>query len=249
MIQISYSRFGGVEKVGGSSTFFFFRDRWLGCRCFASQTGRVSVEGRCVGSSGRHPDDSWAREAGQNRRGTLAALAGMVADGVYGDIPEELRAVIEPIVADHGLELVDVVCREGRVPWSVRVVLDTPAGDGRVAVERCVAVSREVGAHLDAADLIRVAYELEVSSPGLDRVLAREKDFARALGRTVKLETRRALDGRHRFRGQLARWEAGVATLEVEGRAIAIPFAEISRAHMVYVFSREDFAARCDAGA
>lgn len=157
--------------------------------------------------------------------------------------------MIEPIVEGHGVELVDVVRRQGRAPWSLRVIVDTPAGDGGVAVERCAAIAREVGAHLDAADLIPVATNLEVSSPGLDRVLAREKDMAGAVGRTLKLETQRPVGGRRRFRGCLVRFEAGVATLEMEGAKVAIPFAEIARAHTVYDFTRDDFAARRDAEA
>ena len=56
---------------------------------------------------------------------------------VYRDIPEEMRALIEPIVADHGLELVDVERRQGRAPWTLRVIVDTRSGDGRVPVDQC----------------------------------------------------------------------------------------------------------------
>src|SRR4029453_2472724 len=90
---------------------------------------------------------------------------------VYRDIPEELRSLIEPIVQDFGFELVDVALHRGRSPWQLRITLDTPQGDGRVSVERCAEVSREIGTQLDAADWAPCAYRLEVSSPGLDRVL------------------------------------------------------------------------------
>lgn len=162
---------------------------------------------------------------------------------MYRDIPEEMRALIEPIVDDFGLELVDIERRQGRAPWRVRVVVDTREGDGRVPVDTCAEVSREVGACLDAADAIPVAYHLEVSSPGLDRVLAREKDFARAVGREVRLQTRQPLDGRSRFRGRLLDFDGERARLEVDGREVAVPFAAVRRAHAVYAFSRDDFAA------
>ena len=71
---------------------------------------------------------------------------------MYRDIPEELRALIEPVVEDSGLELVDATITRGRPPWLLRITIDTPEGDGRVPVERCAAVSREVETHLDAAD-------------------------------------------------------------------------------------------------
>ena len=114
---------------------------------------------------------------------------------MYRDIPPELRALIEPIVEDHGYELVDVDVRRGRPPWLVRITIDTPQGDGRVPIDRCADVSREVGTQLDAEDAIERTYRLEVSSPGLTRVLARERDFAAACGCEVSLETRRPLDG------------------------------------------------------
>ena len=163
---------------------------------------------------------------------------------MYRDIPEEMRALIEPIVADHGLELVDADLKRGRVPWTLRVFVDTPEGDGCVPVEDCARVSREIGSHLDAADLIPARYTLEVSSPGLDRVLAREKDFAAACGREVKIETRAPLDGRRRFRGRLVGFDHGVARLRVDGGEVEIALLDVARANAVYEFTREDFAKR-----
>jgi ribosome maturation factor RimP len=161
---------------------------------------------------------------------------------VYADIPEELRGWIEPVVTDHGLELVDVDFTRGRAPWRVRVVVDTPAGDGRVSIDVCAAVSREVGAQLEAHDAISAPYTLEVTSPGFDRVLAREKDFRAACGGEVKLKTRQAIDGQRSFRGLLEAFEAGVARLRVDGREVTIPFGDVAKANAVYEFSREDFA-------
>jgi ribosome maturation factor RimP len=161
---------------------------------------------------------------------------------VYPDIPEELLTLIEPIVADHGLELVDVERHQARPPWTLRVIVDTTCGDGLVSIERCAEVSREIGARLDAADTVPVAYQLEVSSPGFDRVLAREKDFARALGQEIRLETRTPRDGRRRFRGRLLAFDAGVARVSVEGSEFAIPFEDVAKARAVYAFTRDDFA-------
>jgi ribosome maturation factor RimP len=122
--------------------------------------------------------------------------------------------------------------------------VDTRDGDGRVPVERCADVSREIGASLDAADAIPVPYNLEVSSPGFNRVLAREKDFSASCGRDIKLETRVPIGGRRRFRGRLVAFEDGVARLSVDGDAVTIPFTDVSKAKVVYEFTREDFAGR-----
>jgi ribosome maturation factor RimP len=161
---------------------------------------------------------------------------------MYGDIPAAMRELIEPIVAAYGLELVDVERHQGRAPWKVRVIVDTPAGDGRVAIERCAQVSREIGVNFDAHDTIPVAYLLEVSSPGFDRVLAREKDFERALGSELKIETRAPIDGRRRFKGTLTAFAEGSAHLAVDGRDFRIPFAAVARAHKVHHFTPADFS-------
>ena len=170
-------------------------------------------------------------------------------EDVYRDIPEEMRVLIEPIVTDHGLELVDVECKQGRAPWTLRVIVDTPQGDGLVPVERCAELSREIAANLDAANPIPVSYQLEVSSPGLDRPLAREKDFEAACGRVVKLEIRAPVAGRRRFRGRLLSFEGQVATLDVDGARVEVPFAAVSRARSIYEFTRDDFSQRRRPGA
>ena len=111
-----------------------------------------------------------------------------------------------------------------------------------MSIDHCAKVSREVGTQLDAEDVIERTYQLEVSSPGLSRVLARERDFVAACGYDVSLETRRPLDGRRRFRGRLERFEGEVAHLLVDGAAFEIPFSEVARAQRIYDVTAADFA-------
>jgi len=153
-----------------------------------------------------------------------------------------LRALIEPVVEEHDCELVDVAVGRSSGQGLLRIVVDNRAGDGRVPIERCAAISREVGTLLDAADLMPGAYSLEVTSPGLDRVLGREKDFRAAVGQEVKLETRRPIEGRKRYRGRLTACEAGALTMMVDGVEAAIPFDEVEKANTIYQFTRADFA-------
>lgn len=136
----------------------------------------------------------------------------------------------------HGLELVDAGIGRGPARSLVRIVVDTPVGDGRVLVDDCAAISREVGHGLDVSALIPAAYTLEVCSPGVDRTLGREIDFTRAVGRRVAIETRAALDGRRRFKGELVAFDGAVATVRGEGRDFAIPFASIDRAKAFFPF-------------
>ncbi len=159
---------------------------------------------------------------------------------MYRDIPEEMRSLIEPVVDAHDLELVDVSI--SRRPGLVRITVDNRKGDGRVSIDTCADVSREIESHLDATLAIDGGYRLEVSSPGLDRVLAREKDFAAACGREIKLQTRRPVEGRRRFRGTLTKFDSGIARVLVDGSEVEIAFNDVERANTLYEFSRADFA-------
>jgi len=152
--------------------------------------------------------------------------------------------LIEPIVDEAGFELVDAQLARGGRPWTLKITIDTPECDGRVPVDSCAVVSRELGSQLDVANTIEANYRLEVSSPGLDRPLTREKDFASACGREVQIETRQPISGRRRFRGVLVRFEGDVATVDVDGNEVEISFAEVSKAKAVYQFSRTDFVER-----
>ncbi len=153
---------------------------------------------------------------------------------MYRDIPPDLLRVVEPVVTANGLELVDASLKQGRGSAHLRIVLDTPSGDGRVSVDECAAVSREVSHGLDAEDLVAGSYTLEVTSPGVDRTLGREVDFERVVGRELRLETRERLAGRRRFRGELLAFERGEASLRTETGDLSIPFDQIKRATAFY---------------
>ena len=143
---------------------------------------------------------------------------------------------------EHGYELVDVEVARNQGRGLLRIVVDTPEADGRVPIDRCVGISREVETLLDATDAMPGAYQLEVSSPGLDRVLGREKDFVAACHQEVKLRTRRPIEGRKRFRGRLVSFEQGVLKMDVDGEEALIPFDEVEKANTIYEFTSADFA-------
>ena len=153
---------------------------------------------------------------------------------MYRDIRPDLLRVVEPVVTANGLELVDASLKQGRGSAHLLIVLDTPSGDGRVSVDQCAAVSREVGHGLDAEDLVASSYTLEVSSPGVDRRLGREVDFERVVGRELRLETREPLAGRRRFRGELLAFERGAASLRTEAGDFSIPFDQVKQATALY---------------
>ncbi len=153
---------------------------------------------------------------------------------MYMDIPPALLRVIEPVAADHGLEVVDASVHAGGGRARVVVTLDTPRGDGRVTLDRCAAVSREISHGLDAADFMSAPYVLEVTSPGVDRALGRAIDFERVVGREVRVETRELLGGRRHFRGRLAAFAEGCVNVETAAGDFRIPFHEIQEAQAFY---------------
>ena len=115
-----------------------------------------------------------------------------------------------------------------------------------MSVDRLAEISREIETQLDTSDAVTGEYRLEVSSPGFDRMLAREKDFEAAKGREVKLRTRRPLDGRRRFRGVLADFKDNVVHVALGSDDVEIAFEDIEKANTVYAFSSADFQGDAD---
>ena len=105
--------------------------------------------------------------------------------------------LIEPVLEPEGIELVDIEFKNEMGRWVLRLYIDAPAG---IKLDHCELVSRQVGALLDMKDPIDHSYHLEVSSPGINRVLRKERDFDLYAGSPVRIKTRRKLDGRRNFR-------------------------------------------------
>jgi ribosome maturation factor RimP len=140
------------------------------------------------------------------------------------------------VLASHGLSLVDSQWqREGR-RWVLRFFVDKPGG---VSVGDCQAVSREAGDVLDAAGLIEPAYDLEVSSPGLDRELRTDRELAWAVGRDVRCWVREPVQGRTEFSGRLVAASAtGLTLAEADGQTAELPRALVTKARLELAFGR-----------
>lgn len=116
-------------------------------------------------------------------------------------IDRRLAEIITPVIEGLGYELVRVRLLGGKT-HTLQIMADKP--DGGIEVDDCAKISTEVSAVLDVEDPLEEAYTLEVSSPGIDRPLTRFKDFDAWEGYEVKIETTEMIDGRRRFRGELA---------------------------------------------
>ena len=157
---------------------------------------------------------------------------------------QDLWALAEPYIRDAGFDLVEV--QSGREPtgWVVRLFIDGPqseGSDGLVPVSHadCERVSRDVSAALDVADLIPHAYQLEVSSPGLDRPLRRERDFARFVGRSARIRLAEGVEGRRNFSGMIRGAQAGLVEIECEGRSYQLPVEQVAKANLMPDWERE----------
>lgn len=113
---------------------------------------------------------------------------------------KEIEDLLTPLIEQEGGELVDLQWRKEGPQWVLRLFLDKPAG---ITLDDCAYFSDRVGATLDEGDKITKSYVLEVSSPGLDRVIKKDKDFARFAGKPVKLRLKLPENGQRRFAGVL----------------------------------------------
>lgn len=136
-----------------------------------------------------------------------------------------IEDVIEPVVRHHGLTLVDVEWRGDRRRGILRVFVDKAGG---VGIGDCERLSREIGDLLDVEGVIDHAYDLEVSSPGLDRQLRKERELTWALGKTVRCW----LAGGQEFRGTLAEVGPGRLVLDRDGERLELPRDAVTKARL-----------------
>lgn len=147
------------------------------------------------------------------------------------DLPR-LERIIEALLTAEGYELVDWEFRKESRGWVLRVFMDKPGG---VTLDDCAAISREVGDHIEVEDLIPHAYILEISSPGLERPLKKEKDFLRSVGKLIQFSTIHPVEGRSFFKGILMDYQPSDRLILAEGRRTwEIPTGWITKARLVY---------------
>jgi len=143
---------------------------------------------------------------------------------------DELQELLEPAIERLGYELIDLEARLGGKSGIVRIFIDSPDGIG---LHDCEKVSRAVSALLDVEDPLPGQYNLEVSSPGLDRKLTKVQHFQRFAGETVKVSMRFPISGRKRFRGTLVSSDDENIVVEVDGEPHTLPMATIDTARLV----------------
>lgn len=141
-----------------------------------------------------------------------------------------LASIVAPVIEAMGYELVRLRFMGGKTP-RLQIMADT--AEGGIEVDDCAAISRQVSAVLDVEDPIEGEYNLEVSSPGIDRPLTRLKDFETWAGYEAKLQTAELISGRKNFRGRLMGVEDGEVLVEIEEGTIGLAFDWLTEAKLV----------------
>ena len=141
-------------------------------------------------------------------------------------------ALAEPALAQLGYELVRVQLAGAAQGLTLQIMAERQDRQA-MQVEDCTTITRALDPLLDAADPIAGAYDLEVSSPGIDRPLTRAKDYVEWAGFEAKLELNQTLNGRKNYRGILGGLQDGVVRMTVDGKEIALPFTAIAKARLV----------------
>src|SRR3990172_4066350 len=148
-------------------------------------------------------------------------------------VAEKVSSLVMPILDKAGMQLVDLEYRKEGSGWVLRLFIDR---EGGVTLDDCVDISREVDAVLDAEDIIHREYNLEVSSPGLNRPLKKEADFKRFAGKLAKIKTFEAIGASKNFKGRIESCEEGMVALNVDGVTHRIPLSKIAKANLEIEF-------------
>jgi ribosome maturation factor RimP len=141
-----------------------------------------------------------------------------------------LQNLIKNTVEGLGYELWGYEYRPHSESALLRIFIENEAG---ISVEDCATVSRQIGAVLDVENIIPVAYILEVSSPGMDRVLFTADQYQEYIGKLIKIRTRTPIEERRNFKGSLIKADENMVVVKVDNTEFEIPFESIDRARLV----------------
>jgi ribosome maturation factor RimP len=146
---------------------------------------------------------------------------------------KQIEAVALPVLEEMGLELVEVQYRREQNGWVLRLTIDKQDG---INLDDCAAVSREISQLLDIEDIVDQAYNLEVSSPGLNRPLKSMAEFERFVGRLAKIKTVEPIGGEHVFIGKISKTEGESIVLELSGKEMTIFLSQVAKARLEVEF-------------
>lgn len=143
---------------------------------------------------------------------------------------QRLIELLQPLVEDLGYEFVGLEYMNNPKQSVLRIYID---GEEGVGLEDCEKVSRETAALLDVEDPIKGHYNLEISSPGLDRPLFTPEQYARFAGEEAQLSLFAPQDGRRKFKGVILAADDAAVRMEVDGQEVELTFSNIAKGRLV----------------
>jgi ribosome maturation factor RimP len=151
-------------------------------------------------------------------------------------IVHEVSSLAEPLLDSWGMEMVDTEFLSEKGRWILRVFIDR---EGGVTLDDCAGVSRELGDLIEAKNIIDSPYVLEVSSPGLNRPLKKERDFMRSIDKMVKVTMSQPINNRRNFTGRLADVREGIIRLSLDDtNVVELPLEGIEKARLKYEYNK-----------
>ena len=144
----------------------------------------------------------------------------------------KIEKIVLPVLKEMELELVDIEYLQEGGYWYVRIYIEKLDGD--VSLDDCAKVSMAVEDDIDK--LIDKKFFLEISSPGVERPLKREKDYIRFTGSKIKVSLKHKINEKKNFEGRLSKFENDTVFLMTDDEELEIPFKEVRKANLVYDF-------------
>ncbi|RUA05988.1 MAG: ribosome maturation factor RimP [Fusobacteria bacterium] len=148
------------------------------------------------------------------------------------ELLKKVESLLFPVIEPMELELVDMEYLQDGAYWFLRIYLEKI--DGEISLDECATVSNSISEDVDL--LIEDKFFLEISSPGLERPLKKEKDFTRFSGEKIKVILKHKIDDSRNWTGILEKFENSVIFLNVGEKTLEIPFDEVKKANIVFEF-------------
>ncbi|MFA6609692.1 MAG: ribosome maturation factor RimP [Candidatus Omnitrophota bacterium] len=140
---------------------------------------------------------------------------------------DRVKELIAGYLADHGIELVEIIYRREQEGMVLRLLVDTPQG---ITIQECEELNKYIGDTLDKEDFISDHYIIEVSSPGLDRPIVTDRDFERSMGKELTISLYEPISGNRRHEGKLVETDKDNIAIDSGGVKTILPRNKIAKA-------------------
>lgn len=144
-------------------------------------------------------------------------------------ITQRIWGIIEPVLGQHGYELIEVAFAQEGSRFILRIFIDA---EGGITLDDCASATQLLNPVLDEAEPIEGSYYLELSSPGIDRPVRKEADFIRFRGEPVRLRSVAPVRGRKKFTGTLVDFRDGLIVLDCDGDTYEVHIENLDRANL-----------------